>query len=201
MKIKFSKILSLLVVLTTGCSSHQVNIGHAERFEQHGMAFIYSPADSFNIRSYYAIYSSFPRKNETNNKPNDFLQQVSWYTKNRHDTDTPFDQETHQLHIKKITNKDKTYVIEGYAVYINDSGYTYYSWSDPADSIHILTILGKSTTFISHIDPPPYQLTQVIDTLLRYYPEYVTVIDDTLEHSFNNVEANYEKNYPHITIN
>ena len=181
-------IYLLSVVLTTGCSSHPVNIGHAERFEQDGMAYIYSPADSFNVRSYYAIYSSYPRKNETNNKPDDFLQQVSWYTKDKHDTDTPFDPETHQLHIKKITNKDKTYVIEGYAIYINDSSYTYYSWGNPADSVQILSILGKRDTIIFHVNHAPYPLTQVLDTLMKYYPDYVTVIDDTLEHSFNNVD-------------
>ncbi len=193
----------LLLVLTTGCSSHQANIEqhtgveHVEQFEQDGAAYIYSPLDSFHVHSYYAIYSSSTHKYEAIHKPSDFFYEACWYTLDKYDIETPFDYEKHQLHVQKFTNKGYSYVVEGRALYINDSIRRYSKWFDPADSIQTFTMLGKSYTIITHIDPPPYQLMQVIE----YYPEYVTVIDDTLEHSFNNIEASWERNYPHITIN
>ncbi|MBR1809963.1 MAG: hypothetical protein IJ776_11360 [Paludibacteraceae bacterium] len=163
-----------------------------------GDAFVYSQKDTIITRSYDPQNG---RKKELCFPPDDFFFMVPWYPEQ--DETIKHNEEKHELHLRKISNNGVAYVIEGSSLYINDTLISYASWCNPKeDTVIVSGMFGRKDTVITKIDnPAPYPLMQVIDTLIEYYPQYVTILTDTLEHSFKNVEATDERNFPHIVVN
>ncbi len=149
-----------------------------------GYAYVLSPQDSFKIRFYNL--KGYPT--DTIFSPSNYLEVCPWYPEQSEDI--PHSEEKHELHVKKLTNKSESIVIEGYHIYINDTLWGYNSFTDPADSIAYFWNWDKLArdTVIIRIKQCPYKLADVIEQLSLHYPDLIHRLNDTEEHNFSNYQ-------------
>ncbi len=134
-------VLSVLSVFLCACDAVTPNNYGEER----GNAFVYSQNDTIITRSYHHIGG---RIIELCLPPAAFMYMVSWYPEQ---DETIHDEEKHELHLKKLSNKGVAYVIEGGSLYINDTLISYGRWCNPEEVKN----------------PAPYPLMQVIDNTIQ----------------------------------
>ena len=163
-----------------------------------GMTSIFSPQDSVYVRSYDA--EGLPH--EMVFPPSIYQNGVSWWYE--YSDDIPHSTEKHELHVRKLTNYEESIVIEGDAVYINDTLWSLQTgFADPADSIKIEWnwITQKYDTLKRHYKPCPYELSDVIEQLSLHYPDLVHRLNDTVEHNFSNHQiVSDRENWPRIYL-
>ena len=164
---------------------------------QLGMAFILSLKDSVYTR----FYDAAELPHDTTFPPSIYLNGVTWYAE--YSDEIPHSAEKHELHIRKLTNNEECIVIEGDAVYINDTLWSLQTFNDPADSIRIYWNWDSFSydTVIVHNKQCPYELSDVIEQLSMHYPNLVHRLNDTVEHNFSNHQiVGDRKNWPRIYL-
>lgn len=150
---------------------------------------LYSPADSVYITSYLDILTN-PKKTIHYHIPDScFAMQYEWQCPWNTDP-VPYDEKYHALHLRKLSNRDTTFVItDDPNFYLNGVKCHYKSWIIP-QYLH-----GEPDSLRSM-----YSFRQIIDSLRVHYPHLVTIITDTEEHIFDEMQIPNSRPRPGITI-
>lgn len=177
---KVNTYKSLLVLCTValclqGCPI--TNQPQTNTWEGTGVVWMYSPKDSVYVSSYYDI-SSTPKKNVEYHVPDScFIVQYIWDFPSEKDG-VLYDEKYHALHVRKLSNRDTTFAIEGgNGFYLNDSFCRYSTWIIPNYLYQELDSLQDSLR-------TKYAIKQIIDSIRVHYPHLVTPICDSEEHIF-----------------
>lgn len=152
---------------------------HSYHIESNKEAFIYTPLDTTYVRRYHTkgIYY----KEEGNLPPNapGVNHYVYWYCPEKYefeyDNSLTYDEELHNLHVRRITENGDCYVLLDMRVKINGTDYIWSEFYSPQ-----IEIINGDTIYK---EQPPCSIAQAIDSLKKYYPDYVISIDGKEEKS------------------
>lgn len=152
-------------------------------------AWIYAPMDSTYCRLYPCEVN--PPKEERILLPNKDNERqyylVSWFCPESYNKHTAYNEEYHNLHIRRITEKGDCYVLLGYGVKINGVNYTWQGM-----------YISKSVSDTLKKEDSPYPLTQVIDSMKKQCPDRVFCIKGKEEQS---IYSSFRySDFPSITI-
>ena len=145
-----------------------------EDFTREG--YIFAPLDSTFVKYHRSEGKGFYEDFEYICPPNsqDVYSQVAWFCPEKYHEIT-YDEELHNLHVRRLSEKGPCYVLLSRGVKING---TFYRWSNfytPA----IENIVNGDTIY-RHV---PVPIEQVIDSLQRHEPQRVVEIKGLQEQS------------------
>lgn len=182
-------VLCTIALCLQGCPEVNPPSYHYEFRQSHGNVWIYSPMDSLYTYSYSNIEDN-PRKEAYYYAPNnDYIMQGTWYTPEEREN-VAYDEKYHALHVRKLSNKDTTFVISGSSnFYLNDIKCYYGTWIIPE------YLYGEPDSLRTM-----YSFRQIIDSLRVHYPHLITTIVDTEEHIFSEVYVPNNEPLPRIII-
>ena len=180
-------LLSLCLVFQGCPHEHHINTNRD--------AFIYAPMDSIYVRMYntkgiyYKEEYILPPISPPDARKMDY--RVDWYGPEKYDKSVTYDEELHNLHVRRITEKGECYVLlTSTSIKINGITYFWREFYWPS-----YKIVNGDTVYKQQ---PPCTITQAIDTLKRYYPDRVIAIHGKEEYSIYNPFLNGD--WPSITI-
>ena len=154
------------------------------KFDPSRMAWIYAPADSTYVRTYNREVDPIKEEQILVSDKNGAFIQVAWYCPETYNTHTSYNEEYHNLHIRRMTEKGVCYVVLGAAVKIN--GITHFWVIREGDSLKV--------------EDSFYSLTQVIDSIRTQCPNRFFSITGKEEQSIYSPLSMSSYDYPSITI-
>ena len=116
--------------------------------------------------------------------PSPYVQSILWCEVDYKEKLSEEERQANKLHVKKLTNHSTSYVLHGYGCYVDDIQYGYgNAWGDPD---------------ISYMKKP-CELDEVINGVMKSYPDWITLIEDNEVHTFD-AEFYDIISLPHIVL-
>ena len=134
-------------------------------------AYIYAPEDSVYVRSYDYDYKEGTYLKREEITTMDMYGGVYWYVPSH--SEEEYIDEYHDLHVRRLNGHGDCYVLIGKGVNINGVYHSYHEWRMDAN-VEV-----------------PYSIENVIDSLRKYYPNYIIPVTGLEEQSiYSEVEMN-----------